>query len=46
MFSILTHVLAKFFSNLIKRINKYIKTPKTYIPFVHFPIKIERISVV
>ena len=26
--------LNNFFFNLIKRINKYIKIPKTYLPFV------------
>ena len=30
--------LTKIFSNLIKRINKYDKIPKTYIPFVQFPL--------
>ena len=29
--------LTKNFSNLIKRTNKYVKIPKTYIPFVQSP---------
>ena len=33
----LKHALTKYFSFLMKGISKYIKIPKTYIPFVQFP---------
>ena len=37
MFSILKHFLTKFFSKLIKRINKYILIPKTQKTLCPFP---------
>ena len=37
MFSILKHVFNLKKSNLIKRINKYIKMSKTLIPFIQSP---------
>ena len=46
MFSIQKHASNIIFLNLIKKFNKYIEIPKTLIPVVQSPTKIERISVV